>query len=98
MEIPVDNGSNGIDKGIIVCHFQGIRSTKMKAVVDIVLTKTKKCGKDFDTTMSSLCLIVAKKNNNMHFVHITEARIPSAKLNVAPFMKKKECTKYHKVV
>ena len=54
-----DHGYSGND----VCHYlQGVRSTKFKAVVNVVHAQP---GKDFDATMSYLGQMVTNNINNL---------------------------------
>ena len=53
---------------------QGIKSTELKAVVNVVLSQLEKYGKDVDTLVFYLGQVVMKKCCNMQSVHIAMTR------------------------
>ena len=78
-----------------VCHFlQGIKSTKLEAVVNVLWVQPEKYGTDFDATVSYLSQMVMKKRPSIQSVCITKTR--SQPIKVTAFMGKVECMKFPK--
>ena len=99
MESLTDCGYSGIDNGTKACHFlQGIKSTELEAVVNIVQAQLEKYGTDFDATVPYLVQLVMEKSTSMQSVHIVRTRNQPVKRKVVAFMGIIECKNYPKAV
>ena len=88
-----------MDNGTKVHYFlQGIKSTELEAVVNVVCAQPKKYGMDFDTTMSYLGQVVTKKVLIMQSVHIAKTRSQPVWPKVAAFTGKTKGKKHPKAV
>ena len=61
MENLADHGYSGIDNGTNSPIHQGIKSTALEAVINVVWAQPEKYGHDFDPTVSYLCQMIMKK-------------------------------------
>ena len=87
-----EHGYSGIDNGTKVQNFsQGMRSTKLEEVVNVVQTQSAKYGKNFAAVLSYLGQIATKNNYNMKSVQTAKTRSYPTEPKVAPFMGKIEC-------
>ena len=88
-----------MDNGTKVCHFlQGIKSTELEAVANVVWAQPEKHGIDFNATMSYLGQTVMKKSLILQSVHIAMTESQPVRPKVAPIMGKISCKKYPKDV
>ena len=62
---------------------EGIKSTELKAVVNVVWAQPEKYGTHFDETASYLGQMVTKKGLSMQYIHILRTRSQMVKPKVA---------------
>ena len=83
MKSLTDYGCSGLDNSIKVRHFlQGIKSTELKAAVNVVLAQQERYGTDFDAKMSYLGQIITKKRPSMQSVQNAKTRSQPVQMQV----------------
>ena len=99
MESLTDYGYSGMDNGSKVCHFlQGIKSSELEAMVNVVHAQPEMYGTDFDVVVSYLGQMVTRKGLIMQSVQIATTKSQTVRHKVLAFMGKVECKKYPKAV
>ena len=95
MENLTDYGCSLMDNGTKVHHFlQGIKSSELKAAVNVVWVQPEMYRMDFGATMFYLGQIITKKGLTMQSVYIAKTRSQSVRPKVAAFMWNIKCKKY----
>ena len=88
-----------MDNGTKVHRFlQGIKSTELEAVINVVQAQPRKYETDFEATVFYLGQMVTKKSLLMQFVHIAKTRSQPMRAKVAAFTKKVESKKHPEAV
>ena len=99
MESITDYGYSKMDNGTKVCHFlPEIKSTGLKAGLNLVEAQPEKHGTDFDATVLCLSQMVMKKGTSMQSICIAKTGNQRVKPKLAAFAGKIECKKYPKEV